>query len=99
MPSSARSPGKSGASSLMQPGPVPISFLYVLGDRLRPSLLHALAVVEIEFALDDRPCFRIDGCGVALAHAVGTVTAVLRGVLFRVACEFIAVLRTSEPPR
>src|SRR5262245_3585898 len=95
----ARLPGKSGASSLVQPGPVPISFLDALGDRLRPGLLNAFAVVEEEFALDDRPCFRVDGRGVSLAHAVGAITAVLRGVLFGVAREFISVLRTNEPPR
>src|SRR5215472_8885728 len=95
----ARLLAKSCVTSLMQPGPVPISLVDVFRDRLRPGLLHAFAVVEIQFALHNRPRFRIDWRSVALADTIGTVPAVLGCVLFRVSRKLIAIFRAGEPPR
>src|SRR5580765_1721328 len=85
--------------SLVQHGPVPISFLDVLRNRLRPRLLHPLTVVQIKLAIDHCPRFGIDVHRVALADPVRAIPAVLGSVLLRCACELVAIFSTGEPPR
>src|SRR5882724_10990012 len=82
----------------VQPWPVLLGLVDVLRNRFRPGLLHGLAVVEIELALDDGPRLGIDGSRMALADPISAIAAIQRSVLFRQCRELVAVGGAGKPP-
>ena len=57
-----------GNLAVSEAGPVLVGFNNVPRPVFEPGLHDALAVVQVELAIDDRPGFRIDARGVALGH-------------------------------
>src|SRR5712672_2233313 len=50
----------------------------------RPKVVGEVVIIQIEFALDDRPSRWINVGNAVYRHSVGTVTAVLRKIFLRV---------------
>ena len=84
--------------SVVKAGPVLVCALNPRLGFLQELSLNALAVVQIQFPLNDLPSLGVNVNGVTLAHAVGAVPAVLGRVLLRVLCEKIPVLSGRELP-
>src|SRR3954454_16318394 len=88
-----------GSPLFMERRPVLVGLIEVLRDVLRPGLFHALAVVQVQLPVPDRPGFGVDRRGVVLADSVGAIPAELRRVLLGRFGELVAMLGAGELPR
>jgi hypothetical protein len=65
---------------------------------LIPEFLHILVEVEIKFAVNNRPGFRINVGRGPTAYGIGSVAPVLRGIFFRVFPKYVEMFLTGEAP-
>ena len=68
------------------------------GPVLIPDFLHILVEVEIKFAVNNRPGFRINVGRGPTAYGIGSVAPVLRGIFFRVFPKYVEMFLTGEAP-
>ncbi len=75
--------------------PVLVSFLNITRPVLIPDFLHILVEVEIKFAVNNRPGFRINVGRGPTAYGIGSVAPVLRGIFFRVFPKHVEMFLTG----
>jgi hypothetical protein len=71
----------------------------VAGNIFLPHPLDGLAAVEVELALNDLPDRWICFCDAPHRDPIGSVPAVLRGILFRIGLEHLKVFPAGKVPR
>jgi len=78
--------------------PILVSFLNIAWPVLIPDFLYVLVEVEIKFAVNNRPGFRIYVGRGPTAYGIGSVAPVLGSKFFRVILEHGEMCLTGEAP-
>jgi len=78
--------------------PVLVCLLDIALPVLIPDFLNFFVQVQVQFTIDNCPGFRVDICRGPTAYGIGSVAAVLRGILFRVFPEYGKVFLVGKKP-